>query len=115
MHLTVCKKNSLHLKISSAFQKQFKTQFSRERNFKNNQTTKQLNNFIWTNRKQVKFCFYLAIGLQLIVNFLIVELLDCFLKSAPRHLQFKVYKGKNKSQNAILNAMKWSSWGSEKE
>ena len=30
--------------------------------FKNNQTTKQLNNSIWTNRKQVKFCFYLPIG-----------------------------------------------------
>ena len=30
--------------------------------FKNNQTTKQLNNSIWTNRKQVKFCFYLLIG-----------------------------------------------------
>ena len=25
--------------------------------FKNNETTKQRNNFIWTNRKQVKFCF----------------------------------------------------------
>ena len=24
--------------------------------FKNNQTTKQVNNSIWTNRKQVKFC-----------------------------------------------------------
>ena len=31
--------------------------------FKNNQTTKQVNNSIWTNRKQVKFCFYLPIGL----------------------------------------------------
>jgi len=30
--------------------------------FKNNQTTKQVNNSIWTNRKQVKFCFYLPIG-----------------------------------------------------
>ena len=30
--------------------------------FKNNQTTKQLNNSIWTNRKQVKFCFHLHIG-----------------------------------------------------
>ena len=30
--------------------------------FKNNQTTKQLNNFIWTNRKQVKFFF--SIGLN---------------------------------------------------
>ena len=29
---------------------------------KNNQTTKQLNNYIWNNRKQVKFCFYLPIG-----------------------------------------------------
>ena len=26
------------------------------------QRTKQLNNFIWTNRKQVQFCFYLPIG-----------------------------------------------------
>ena len=32
--------------------------------FKNNKTTKQLNKFIWTNRKQVKFCFYLPIGLN---------------------------------------------------
>ena len=30
--------------------------------FKNNQTTKQLNNLIWTNRKQGKFCFHLPIG-----------------------------------------------------
>ena len=30
--------------------------------FKNNQPTKQLTNFIWTNRKQVKCCFYLPIG-----------------------------------------------------
>ena len=30
--------------------------------FKNNQTTKQLNSYIWTNRKQVKFCLYLPIG-----------------------------------------------------
>ena len=36
--------------------------------FKNNQTTKQLNNFIWTNRNQVKFCFYLPIGPNRIVQ-----------------------------------------------
>ena len=28
-----------------------------EVDFKNNQTTKQLNDFIWTNRKQAQFCF----------------------------------------------------------
>ena len=27
--------------------------------FKNNQTTKQLNKSIWYNRKKVQFCFYL--------------------------------------------------------
>ena len=32
--------------------------------FKNNQTTKQLHNFVWTNRKQVKFCVYLPIRLN---------------------------------------------------
>ena len=36
--------------------------------FKNNQSTKQLNNFIWTNMKQVKFCFYLLIGPNKIVQ-----------------------------------------------
>ena len=30
--------------------------------FKNNQTTKQSNNSIWTNRKHVKFYLYLPIG-----------------------------------------------------
>ena len=35
--------------------------------FKNNLTTQQLNNFIWTNRKQVNFCFYLPIGLNKLV------------------------------------------------
>ena len=35
--------------------------------FKNNHTTKQLNNFIWTNRKQLQFCFYLSIGLNKII------------------------------------------------
>ena len=39
---------------------------TRERILKNNQTTKQLNNYI-ANRKQVKFCFYLPIGLNKIV------------------------------------------------
>ena len=38
-----------------------------EADFKNNQTIKQLNNFIWTNMKQVKFCLYLSIGLNKIV------------------------------------------------
>ena len=46
--------------------------------FKNNQTTKQVNNYIWTNRKQVKFCFYLPIGPD--KNCFVVWL---FLKSAP--------------------------------
>ena len=36
--------------------------------FKNNQTNKQLNKFIWTNRKQIKFCFYLPIGLKRFVK-----------------------------------------------
>ena len=44
--------------------------------FKNNQTTKQVNNSIWTNRKQVKFCFYLPIGPN--KNCLLVLLFDCF-------------------------------------
>ena len=44
--------------------------------FKNNQTTKQVNNSIWTNKKQVKFCFYLPIGPN--KNCLIVLLFDCF-------------------------------------
>ena len=35
---------------------------------KNNQTTKQSNNIIWTNRKQEKFCFYLPIGPNKIVQ-----------------------------------------------
>ena len=35
--------------------------------FKNNQTTKQSNNSFWTNRKQVKLCFYLPIGPNKIV------------------------------------------------
>ena len=42
----------------------FRTLDLLEADFKNNQTTKQLNKFIWTNRKQVKFCFYLPIGLR---------------------------------------------------
>ena len=44
--------------------------------FKNNQTTKQPNNYIWTNRKQVKFCFCLPIGPN--KNCLVVLLFDCF-------------------------------------
>ena len=44
--------------------------------FKSSQTTKQLNNSIWTNRKQVKFCFYLPIGPN--KNCLIVLWFDCF-------------------------------------
>ena len=44
--------------------------------FKNNQTTKQVNNYIWTNRKRVKFCFYLPIGPN--KNCLIVWLFGCF-------------------------------------
>ena len=44
--------------------------------FKNNQTTKQVNNYILTNRKQVKFCFYLPIGPN--KNCLLVLLFDCF-------------------------------------
>ena len=44
--------------------------------FKNNQTTKQVNNYIWTNRTQVKFCFYLPIGPN--KNCLLVLLFDCF-------------------------------------
>ena len=59
--------------------------------FKNNQTTKQENNSIWTNRKQVKFCFYLPIGPnKFFFNCLFVWL---FLKSAPSliiiHILFK--------------------------
>ena len=59
--------------------------------FKNNQTTKQVNNYIWTNRKQVKFCFYLPIGPN--KNCLLVYLFTCFvvwlfLKSAPRKNKF---------------------------
>ena len=50
--------------------------------FKNNQRTKQVNDSIWTNRKQVKICFYLPIGPN--KNCLIVLLFDwLFIKSAP--------------------------------
>ena len=50
--------------------------YSLRADFKNNQTTKQVNNYIWTNRKQVKFCFYLPIGPN--ENCLLVLLFDCF-------------------------------------
>ena len=56
--------------------------FNWERILKTNKTTKQVNNSIWTNRKQVKFCFYLPIGPN--KNCLIVWLFGCFLKSAHR-------------------------------
>ena len=36
--------------------------------FKNNQTTKQWNKFIWANRKQAKFCFFLPISLNRFVS-----------------------------------------------
>ena len=49
--------------------------------FKNNQTTKQVNNYIWTNRKQVKFCFYLPIGPN--KNCVLVLLFDCFYNPPP--------------------------------
>ena len=35
---------------------------------------KQLNNFIWTSRKQVKFCFFLLVRIKM-YNFLVVWLL----------------------------------------
>ena len=52
--------------------------------FKNNQTTKQVNNSIWTNRKQVKFCFYLPIGPN--KNCLIVLLFDFKIRSQETRL-----------------------------
>ena len=39
--------------------------------FKNDQTTKQLNNSIWTNSEQVKYCFYLPIGPKKLFNCLV--------------------------------------------
>ena len=48
--------------------------------FKNNQTTKRLNNYIWTNRKQVNFCFCFLLAQIELFNCLVVGL---FLKSAP--------------------------------
>ena len=39
--------------------------------FKNNQTTKQLNNFIWTNRKVTKL-YLLPIGQNKVFNCLVV-------------------------------------------
>ena len=48
--------------------------------FENNQTTNQLNNFIWTNRKVETKLYLLPIGSINLLNCLVVWL---FLKSAP--------------------------------
>ena len=53
--------------------------------FKNNQKVKQLNNFIWTNRKQVKFCFYLPIGQNRIVQ--LFSCLIVFFNPLPVHFK----------------------------
>ena len=53
--------------------------------FKNNQTTQQLNNYIWTNKKEIKFCVCLPIGPNRIVYFF-----SCLIVFKIRSLKFYI-------------------------
>ena len=56
-----------NLYVSDAIHKAFLEVRDQGADYENNQTIKQLNYFIWTNRKQVTLCFYLPIGPNKIV------------------------------------------------
>ena len=98
-------KNATYFPTKTSFLKNLCPNITRERILN---TIKQLNNYIWTYRKQVKFCFYLPIGPNKIFNCLVL-----LIVSQIRSLSVQIFgnlcpskamkkKQRNKLNNLIM-------------